>query len=89
MNFALYKKKLFELCVIVSFTDLRGSGSGKPPGTGEKKTFKVPREGRERQILLAGTRGSEFDFAGISAGKDCEVVSLAFLTYKSIRRGLC
>jgi hypothetical protein len=45
--------------------------------------------GRERDILLAGTRGNGFDFAGISARKNGEVISLVFWTNKSIRRQLC
>jgi hypothetical protein len=51
---------------------------GFPAGAGEK-IFQVPQEGREREILLAGTRGSGFDCAGISARKNCEVISLVFL----------
>jgi hypothetical protein len=55
-----------------------GSRSGKPPGAGEKN-FEVSREGRERELLLAGTRRRGFDFMGISAGKKYEVISSVFL----------
>ena len=50
----------------------------KPAGTGEE-IVQIPQEGREREILLAGTRGSGFDFAGIPAEINGEVIILVIL----------
>lgn len=43
-----------------------GITRGFPAGVGEKNEL-VPREGRERELLFPGTRGSGYYFEGFTA----------------------
>jgi hypothetical protein len=55
-------------CIAYQLETCTGAGitRGFPAGVGEKNEL-VPREGRERELLFPGTRGSGYYFEGFTA----------------------